>query len=417
MLTNRQPSMNERFSRSAAVARIELAHESDFALGPIEVRPALREIACDGRRETVDRRVMQVLVALARAHGGVVPRDDLIESCWDGVVVGEDAINKCISRLRTVAEACGNVFVIETIPRVGYRLRVPQVASKGIYAAPATPQRPIYRGLQSLDEEDATIFFGRDAPIAQGLDVLRRMRAGSARSMLVILGASGAGKSSFLKAGLLARLKRDEENFLVLPVIRPERAALSGARGLAASLVCDPAGLNDTPDFARLFAGLREPIVERLRRVAESTGQTFAARPPTIVMPMDQAEELFAAENTEAARVFELLADIVRADRDIIIIATIRSDAFETLQNEPKLADVGLVPFSLARLPHGAFKDVIEGPARLADPKLAIEPALTERLLGDLATGDALPLLAFTLERLWLRHRGGGTLTLAEIHR
>src|SRR6202035_5613445 len=50
----------------------------------------------------------------------------------------------------------------------------------------------------------------------------------------------------------------------------------------------------------------------------------------------------------------------------------------------------------------------------LADPKLVIEPALTEQLLRELATSDALPLLAFTLERLWLRHRGGGTLTLAE---
>jgi hypothetical protein len=54
------------------------------------------------------------------------------------------------------------------------------------------------------------------------------MRNGSAKSMLVILGASGAGKSSFLEAGLLARLKCDEMNFLVLPVIQPERAALSG---------------------------------------------------------------------------------------------------------------------------------------------------------------------------------------------
>src|SRR5205814_1873754 len=104
---------------------------------------------------------------------------------------------------------------------------------------PNDPHRPIYRGLQSLDEQDAAIFFGRDALITEGLDALRRMRSGAAKRMLVILGASGAGKSSFLKAGLIARLKRDEENFLVLPVIRPERTPLSGARGLAASLESD----------------------------------------------------------------------------------------------------------------------------------------------------------------------------------
>ena len=420
--------MNERFVRARAIARVDLAHEPDFALGRIEVRPSLRQIVGDCWQETIDRRVMQVLVALARAKGKVLSRDDLIESCWDGVIVGDEAINRCISRLRKAAEASGSAFSIETLARVGYRLKVAEFSAAGAETRPAGgpelavaagapsagPQRAIYRGLQSLDEEDADIFFGRDAPIAEGIDALRRMRNGSAKSMLVILGASGAGKSSFLKAGLVARLKRDEVNFLVLPVIRPERAALSGTYGMAASLSCDPAGLKDLPDFVALFARLRAPVVERFRRVAENGGERYATRPPTIVIPIDQAEELFAAENSEAGHAFELLAGAVRADPDTIIVATIRSDAFEKLQDEPRLGDVQLLPFGLARLPHGAFKEVIEGPARLANPKFAIEAALTERLLGDLEAGDALPLLAFTLERLWLRHRGGGTLTLAE---
>src|SRR5205085_2424251 len=127
------------------------------------------------------------------------------------------------------------------------------------------PNRSIYRGLQSLDEQDAAIFFGRDGQITEGLDALRRMRDGFGKRMLVILGASGAGKSSFLKAGLIARLKRDEENFLVLPVIRPERAALSGAHGLAASLGCDAESLNRTADLAAALSRLRMPIIERLK--------------------------------------------------------------------------------------------------------------------------------------------------------
>lgn len=114
--------MDERFTRAAAVVRIELAHESDFTLGPLEVRPSLREISCRGRHEIIDRRVMQVLVALARAQGGVISRDDLIASCWDGVVVGEDAITNCVRRLRKVAEAAGDAFMVETVQRVGYRL-------------------------------------------------------------------------------------------------------------------------------------------------------------------------------------------------------------------------------------------------------------------------------------------------------
>lgn len=102
---------------------IDLAREGDFALGRLQVRPSLREVTLGGQTETVEPRVMQVLVALARADGAVVSRDQLIETCWGGRIVGEDAINRCIAKVRKVAELDGNQsFAIETVARVGYRL-------------------------------------------------------------------------------------------------------------------------------------------------------------------------------------------------------------------------------------------------------------------------------------------------------
>ena len=96
-------------------------------------------------------------------------------------------------------------------------------------------RRP-YPGFAYLEEKDAAVFFGRDAQIVRGLDDIRRLvRTGVAR-MLVVLGASGSGKSSYLHAGLWPRLKRDDRAWLPLPVIRPERAAISGKYGLAQSL-------------------------------------------------------------------------------------------------------------------------------------------------------------------------------------
>jgi hypothetical protein len=65
------------------------------------------------------------------------------------------------------------------------------------------PDRAPYRGLRPLEAEDAGIFFGRDAPIIEALDQLRGMRQAAPPRLMVILGASGAGKSSFLRAGLL----------------------------------------------------------------------------------------------------------------------------------------------------------------------------------------------------------------------
>jgi DNA-binding winged helix-turn-helix (wHTH) protein len=135
--------MNEPFTRAATAAHIDLAHEPDFALGRLRVRPSLREIVCDGRHETIDRRVMQVLVVLARADGGVVSRDDLIASCWESVVVGEDAITNCIVRLRKAAEATNNAFAIETVPRVGYRLKVAEVAVVAVLEPQAQTAAPV----------------------------------------------------------------------------------------------------------------------------------------------------------------------------------------------------------------------------------------------------------------------------------
>jgi hypothetical protein len=78
-------------------------------------------------------------------------------------------------------------------------------------------ERAPYRGLEPLEAKDAGIFFGRDGPTIVGLDLLRGLREAAPPRLLVILGASGAGKSSFLRAGLLPRLARESQHFLPLP--------------------------------------------------------------------------------------------------------------------------------------------------------------------------------------------------------
>jgi DNA-binding winged helix-turn-helix (wHTH) protein len=66
-------------------------------------------------------RIMQVLVALAERRGEVVSHDELMARCWGGFAVSDDAIHRCIGRLRRLAEAHGG-FRLETVPRVGYQL-------------------------------------------------------------------------------------------------------------------------------------------------------------------------------------------------------------------------------------------------------------------------------------------------------
>jgi DNA-binding winged helix-turn-helix (wHTH) protein/tetratricopeptide (TPR) repeat protein len=112
--------------------RIDLAQAAEFRLGQLVVRPPIRQLCHDdGRDEVLEPRVMQVLVALAHAEGGIVSRDMLTACCWEGRVVGEDAINRVISRLRRSAEGIGQgSFRIETITKVGYRLLTGEPAAR-----------------------------------------------------------------------------------------------------------------------------------------------------------------------------------------------------------------------------------------------------------------------------------------------
>lgn len=125
----------------AVPGQVVLAHEPSFRLGHLEIDPATRQARRGDAGETLEPRVMQVLVALFQA-GRIVTRDELIARCWDGRVVGDDAINRVISRLRHLAEGLGGgSFSIETIARVGYRLKVNAGDAPAIHA-PAQADSP-----------------------------------------------------------------------------------------------------------------------------------------------------------------------------------------------------------------------------------------------------------------------------------
>ena len=303
-----------------------------------------------------------------------------------------------------------------------------------LWPPPGDLDRAPYRGWAPLEEADAAVFFGRDAQILRGLDVLRGMRTSGVESLFVILGPSGTGKSSFLRAGLLPRLRRDDRPFLPLPIVRPERAVLTGELGLAATI-----------HQLRTCLGLNQPVlgviknaclaseVERLRGWLAEARQVARARlldvpaeqpAPTLVLPLDQAEELFNADaGPEAPRFLELLAALVEHEAGVtpamLVAVTIRADRYEPLQIAPELAEIRTVVFDqLKPMPPGGYTEVITGPARRATQagrRLSTEPALVERLLTEAAEGaDALPLLALTLERLYRDFGDDGDLTVAE---
>jgi hypothetical protein len=297
------------------------------------------------------------------------------------------------------------------------------------------PGRSPYRGLEALDVSDAAVFFGRDAEILHGLDRLRGMRASDDETLFVILGPSGAGKSSFLRAGLLSRLGRDDRHFFPLDAIRPEGGSLFGERGLAYAIAKANATLSLAPtspgEIKTALASGVEALSALLLNIQNAArrrivGLPDEASPPTVVISVDQAEQLFAASRSEENHAFlsvigqALQASVQtrgeQARARAIVMLTIRSDRFEPLQTAPELAGIKSVVFDVLRpMPSGQFKEVIVGPAGRDKTRrpVTFEPDLVNALLVDGAKGaDTLPLLSLTLQRLYRDYASGGILKL-----
>ena len=295
---------------------------------------------------------------------------------------------------------------------------------------PSDANRPPYRGLRPLEAEDAGIFFGRDAPIVEALDELRGLRATTPPRLLVILGASGAGKSSFLRAGLFPRLKRDDRNFLPLPVIRPERAAINGETGLLSALEAAFAagGIRDRARRpARGDPGRRhqaQAAAASARREGDADGrewrrQSQAADPGPLDRPGGGVVPRRGAGRSAAVSRLAAWAAHRRRARHHRCFSRSARTTTRRLQLAPELEGVRQDTLSLPPMPRGSYAEVIKGPAQRLQGTaraLKIDDGLIAALLTDIDAGgakDALPLLAFTLERLYGEYHSGGSLKLA----
>ncbi|MFI6430259.1 TIR domain-containing protein [Rhodococcus oryzae] len=326
------------------------------------------------------------------------------------------------------------VFLTDGLERLRTALRATGVGAEYFpWPPPGDPNRAPYRGWEPFEEVDAAVYFGRDAQILDGLDRLRGIRNTGVESLFVILGPSGVGKSSFLRAGLLPRLRRDDRNYLLLDIVRPERNALTGDSGLAQSIHAMRVRLGLTrPTLGEIKAACPDGV-DRLREWLLEAQQAARARvldlppdapAPALILPVDQAEELFGVDaGTQARQLLSLLARLMRdanGERvSMFVVLTIRADLYEAWQTAPELAGLKSAVFGeLKPMPPTQFKEVVIGPVRRAGEtgrQLRVEPALVDRLLEECGQGaDTLPLLSLTLSRLYRDYGGDVDLTLDE---
>jgi hypothetical protein len=256
------------------------------------------------------------------------------------------------------------------------------------------PGRPPYPGIHAFEAEDAAIYFGRDDETRAIIEKLDARRTQGGARFLLVIGASGAGKSSLLKAGVLPQLARRRSHWLLLPVMRPEKTPLEAfTKALAQHL-------GQENDWRALYDDLSGPdAASRIERILQDL-RVGEARAATILFPIDQFEELFTvAEPGQRALLLKLLAAILDPARGLplIMIVTGRADVLqgllETSAIAPLMDTTPLPPMPLQRVPQ-----LVEGPAAVAS--LIVEKGLPERIMRDVENPEALPLLAYTLHLL-----------------
>ena len=317
---------------------------------------------------------------------------------------------------------------------------------------PAEIKGSPFRGLAAFGAKHAPVFFGRSRDITKVIDRLKDA-AEKGCPFLLVDGASGAGKSSLVRAGLVPRLTAagvvPSVDIWRVAVMRPAEIVGDPFAALARALLVAESDLpeaeqgrppalpelsaSDFPradDLAALLAhadaSAPKPIlstfsaIEQTAREKEGYGRAVKV---ALLLVVDQLDELFGADigNDIRARFAQLLRLLARSGR-VWVIATLRADLFDHFLSQKdlkQLKDDGS-SYDLAPPDAAALAEIVRAPAAAAglvyESDTKTGERLDERLLADAERADLLPLLQFTLNQLFEareRRDHGGQLTFA----
>jgi hypothetical protein len=251
--------------------------------------------------------------------------------------------------------------------------------------------RSPFPGLRPFDTDQHRVFFGRTREIERLVTLLRSPGERAEGAVLLVVGPSGCGKSSLARAGLLP-VMAGESGWLTVPPILPGPQPVAAlTRALAATARQWGLGWSTADVRRRLDDGGLAELANDLLLAGSGT-------PPThLLLVVDQFEELLTqAAPAERARFAGLLGPALTGS--VQVVGTLRPEFLGQLLLCPELADLPKRIHALEPLRREALRALIDGPARLAG--IDVDEDLVARLVADTDSGEALPLLAYTLAQL-----------------
>jgi len=262
------------------------------------------------------------------------------------------------------------------------------VALETVLAAPAgsarlqeVEEQSPYPGLSSFTERDAAFFFGREGEVAA---LWRRLRE---RRILAVIGPSGAGKTSFMRAGVMASRPEGWGALVCTPGAAPLRGL---GQALAPELSGDPGAL-------RKLVGFDDP------ETAFELVSLWRKHHGEALLVVDQFEELFTLNPPEVQGRFADLLGRLAHEGDVHVLLSLRDDFLIRCSEQEPLAPIFLELTPLPALSREGLRRALVEPAQKRGCRFEDEALVEEMLTSVEGARAALPLLAFAVSRLWER--------------
>lgn len=406
--------------------------KSIFFFGDWQVDPTANTLRKGKLQRQLEPKAMDVLLLLCQQQGEVLSTEEIINQCWPNTAIGDNPLHKTLTQLRqALDDSATKPLYIETIRKRGYRtiatVRFPLGQEQSATEKSWQHGSP-FPGLQAYNAKYANVFFGRGAQIDTLLQrITQQVKYG--RDFCLILGPSGCGKSSLINAGILPNLMQPggyngievvSYSSLDLADTAPENLLLDLASAL---LDWDS---NDEPVFsgdsasalaAKLLSAPSEVLAHCGSVLGKNTGRTRR-----FALFIDRLEVVLSAPQFSADErtTFIALLEQLATSGSVLVLAACRNEFYPQLVEYPSLmtGKARGAHFDLAAPGRTELLQMIRLPALAAGLTFEVDTAtampLDEILCSEAASNpDALPMLQYTLQELYLKRSSDNKLRIA----
>lgn len=409
-----------------------LTMQNIFFFGEWQINPASNTLLKQKLQYQLEPKAMELLLLLCSHPGEVVTTDEIINRCWPRLDTGDNPLHKTLAQLRkALGDSATQPRYIETIRKRGYRaiaeVRFPVGQEQSINELSWQQGSP-FPGLQAYDARYASVFFGRGAQINTLLSrIAQQVKFG--RAFCLLLGPSGSGKSSLVHAGVLPNLMQKggyhgievlSYTSLDLADVAPRQLLLNLASTLLDWELQDEPVLTgySAEHLAAALTATPELILSMLNQALQNDRQGLKR----LALFVDRLEVLLSSplfNETERSQFISLLEQLA-CSNSVLVLSACRNEFYPLLVNYPTLmaGKARGAHFDLAAPTRSDLLQMIRLPALAAglgfdtDPDTAIP--LDEILCSEAASNpDALPMLQYTLQQLYLQRSSDNKLQVA----